>query len=158
MAEQVSENVAHEKNAGRVRRVAHLISLAVLIATMLGAFGASSRVHERATDGLTVEYENPARRENQTLWSVHLKFPVGTEEVAFELASPDLKQADIESVLPEPKDAAVGANRVRYRFQVLPGATEMIVRFRLRLLTVGHTEWEFRREDSRVVIEPFIFP
>lgn len=158
MAEQVSENIAHEKNAERVRRVAHLISLAVLIATMLGAFGASSQVHERATDGLAVEYENPARRENQTLWSVRLGFPAGTEEVAFELASPNLKQADIESVLPEPKETAVGANRVRYRFHVLPGATEMIVRFRLRLLTVGTTEWEFRRDDARVVIDPFIFP
>lgn len=106
-----------------------------LIAAIAGVFGdgpVSARTIENADKTLQIDYDRFLRQGGRTRLRVTLNKPSAAGDVQLTLNRAFVDAIDIERIVPAPRDTAVGAETLSYRFALTGGPTTITFDYKPR--------------------------
>jgi len=153
---EIGQDLAFERRQEQVRRLSAVAGAALLLAALLGVFGAGGPfAHAEVSSGaVTVEYERFTRYEAQTNLDIEVSDSEGETDIA--LARSYLQDVSVENISPEPESATVAPDRTVYTFDLEPGAT---VTFELKPERFGSKDavvWG--PQGGRAEFNQFVYP
>lgn len=135
---EVDEDLAFQRGAWVVQRVAWSLFAAIIVAALLGLFGRgllSSAESSAGGGDLSASYDRVARILTPTTLEVTL--PVDGDEVKLWVDRQYLDRMGLQDVHPDPDSVEGSAERWTYTFKPAPDATELVVIFQLKPQSVG---------------------
>lgn len=158
---EITQDLDFQRREWVVQRVAWAVVAALLIAGVVGLFGAGPLSHAVASSGpLTLEYDRLLRRRAPSQYELAVSPDIATAgEVALWLDAALLEKIDIDQIVPEPTEAATGSDRIVYRFAVADPEQTAQITFHLEPSEPGAVRGRIGLIDGQeLTIDQFIYP
>ena len=153
----VDEAPRQQRIEWRLQRVAWALLCLLLVAVMLGLLGQGplARTQVHGDGGAVLDQARFGRREApQTLW---LQATPATRQLELALDNRLLQQAEIEQVVPQPREVVAGPERTLMRFDADAGRV-LVLQLRLRAQQSGWLQGGLLVDGRPLRLSQFVFP